>query len=399
MYDPNPNQEDADGDDVGDECDSCKDAFNPGQEDANLNQIGDACDDGIDTDNDGIPDAHDNCPTDPNSDQADADNDGIGDECENDKDGDGIEDDKDNCPFVPNADQTDSNNNGVGDACEGDCDGDDIADEFDACPCNANIDRTDFRGIQNISYENSWDQPPPFWEFLDEGKEIIQRVNSGPGIAIGSANLAGVDFEGTIFVACCDDDWVGAIWAFQDSSKFYVLLSAMSGTGQGPWQVKRVNSVTGTVGTDLSDALRSESSVPGQTEVLWRYGGPIAKAQDYVRNYNETSDDRGQGPKNSNRQARMFTPTVTYHHDLYTLTPQPINNEGWRWQTAYRFHIHHEPKQDLINVKIFVGSEMIVDTGDIIDNSPDSLKGGRMGVYCDSQEEITWSQMSYRCLN
>merc|ERR1712098_585323 len=110
--------------------------------------------------------------------------------------------------------------------------------------------------------------------------------------------------------------------------------------------------------------------------------------------------------------------TATYHNDIVTPTPQPMythgphgftvhhtqtpppmNYEGWQFQTAYRFHIHHEPKQDLINVKIFVGSEMIVDTGDIIDNSPDSLKGGRMGVYCDSQEEITWSQMSYRCLN
>merc|ERR1712098_800816 len=110
---------------------------------------------------------------------------------------------------------------------------------------------------------------------------------------------------------------------------FYVLLSAKSGSGQGPWQVKRVNSVTGTVGTDLSDALRSESSVPGQTEVLWRYGGPIAKAKNYVRNYNEMSDDRG--PKNSNK------------------------HKGWQWQTAYRFHIHHDPTQDLINVKIFVG--------------------------------------------
>merc|ERR1712228_687551 len=113
----------------------------------------------------------------------------------------------------------------------------------------------------------------------------------------------------------------------------------MSGSGQGPWQVKRVNSVTGTVGTDLSDALRSESSVPGQTEVLWRYGGPIAKAKNYVRNYNETSDDRG--PKNSNKQAKMFTPMYTHGPHGYTVhhtqTPRPINpDEGWQWQTAYR---------------------------------------------------------------
>ena len=39
---------------------------------------------------------------------------------------------------------------------------------------------------------------------------------------------------------------------------------------------------------------------------------------------------------------------------------------------------------------------MIADTGDIIDNDDGSLKGGRMGVYCDSQEDIMWSALSYK---
>ena len=39
---------------------------------------------------------------------------------------------------------------------------------------------------------------------------------------------------------------------------------------------------------------------------------------------------------------------------------------------------------------------MIEDSGDIFDNGPESLKGGRLGVYCDSQEKITWSALSYR---
>ena len=33
----------------------------------------------------------------------------------------------------------------------------------------------------------------------------------------------------------------------------------------------------------------------------------------------------------------------------------------------------------------------MADTGDIRDNSEERLKGGRLGVYCDSQEDITWS--------
>ena len=41
------------------------------------------------------------------------------------------------------------------------------------------------------------------------------------------------------------------------------------------WQLKRVNSETGpSVNTTLSDAIRSEYSVPGQTEVLWSSSSP-----------------------------------------------------------------------------------------------------------------------------
>ena len=45
---------------------------------------------------------------------------------------------------------------------------------------------------------------------------IRLRVNSAPGIAIGSAKLASVDFEGTIFISRNgDNDWVGSIFSFQ----------------------------------------------------------------------------------------------------------------------------------------------------------------------------------------
>ena len=64
--------------------------------------------------------------------------------------------------------------------------------------------------------DNSYGQGPPIWQFRDEGKEIFQELNSSPGIAIGEAKLSAVEFEGTIFVACCnDDDWLGAIFSFQ----------------------------------------------------------------------------------------------------------------------------------------------------------------------------------------
>ena len=97
-----------------------------------------------------------------------------------------------------------------------------MLDEFDTCPSNAKIDRTDFRAIQPIAMgENTWGQPQPRWQFRNQGKEIQQLVNSAPGIAIGSAKLAGLDFEGTFYVGPhseLDNDFIGIIFSFQVSS-------------------------------------------------------------------------------------------------------------------------------------------------------------------------------------
>ena len=71
--------DDIDGDGVCGDVDNCPNDPNPGQEDTNGNGVGDACED---TDGDGVVDGSDNCPGDANPGQEDNDGDGLGNACD-----------------------------------------------------------------------------------------------------------------------------------------------------------------------------------------------------------------------------------------------------------------------------------------------------------------------------
>ena len=71
---------------------------------------------------------------------------------------------------------------------------------------------------------------------------------------------------------------------------------------------------------------------------------------------------------------------------------------GWIEGFSYQYKIIHRPCSGIINVKIWKADVLIVETGDIIDDDADRLLGGRLGVFCNSQEDITWSNMNYKCL-
>ena len=188
--DYNPGQEDADTDAKGDMCDNCPStpngpllgtctwsemitcttvnncdaggSCNMNQEDSDGDAIGDVCDECTDTDGDGYGNPQflattctlDNCPNDPNPDQEDNDSDSLGDVCDPDNDNDGICDPGtsdpscsglDNCPYNYNPNQEDiGDGDGIGDICDNcqyddnpdqtDIDEDGIGDECDACP-------------------------------------------------------------------------------------------------------------------------------------------------------------------------------------------------------------------------------------------------------------------------
>ena len=92
---------------------------------------------------------------------------------------------------------------------------------------------------------------------------------------------------------------------------------------------------------------------------------------------------------------------------------------GWKEGHSYRFNLLHRPKIGLIRLKLWEGEQvsiitfhfrlssfpfrpreqMIADSGNLVDDGVDNLRGGRLGVYCDSQEGIIWSALSYSCSN
>jgi hypothetical protein len=69
-------------------------------------------------------------------------------------------------------------------------------------------------------------------------------------------------------------------------------------------------------------------------------------------------------------------------------------NVGWKERTAYRWLLRHRPDIGLIRLRLYNGNKLVVDSGNIYDST---LSGGRLGMFCFSQEAIIWSNVLYKC--
>jgi len=336
------------------------------QKDVNQNFIGDECEKGEDYDRDGFLGEGDNCPKVYNANQLDSDKDGKGDLCDDDLDGDGVPNSEDNCPMVWNKDQKEGyhGKEGRGMECENDFDGDGVVDSEDICPENKKISKASFKGLETMDLcvkenittsstkANTCAKPRPEWDLTDDGKEIYQGRNSRVSIAVAKELYGNVEFSGNLFVGDQgDNDWVGVVWGMIDINNFYMLVANRQkphvGTGSPLyWNIKKIEVEKGEMNDPkkfdkMINAIKASDDIPGYSKVLWT------------------------DPK----------------------------KQQWKPRKSIKWNILHSIRNSEIRLKMFEATKKIIDAKVKVDD----LQGGRLGVFCMSQEKVTWSAMELAC--
>lgn len=96
---------------------------------------------------------------------------------------------------------------------------------------------------------------------------------------------------------------------------------------------------------------------------------------------------------------RKSTPPSPFLSSLSSLRTSEHKGRGvaqdprtW-WHSAH-WHLSTNDISSPDRVKLYEGPQLVADSGVIVDTS---MRGGRLGVFCFSQENIIWSNLQYRC--
>ncbi len=208
---------DSDGDTVLDCNDNCPDHANPDQNDTNGDGVGDACSDASDPDGDGVPSDLDNCGACYNPWQLDDDGDGKGDECDCEASAmDPSEPPCDGCCERP---------------CGGitECDSDEIIDDADNCPCENNESQADCDGDgEGDACESDSSGRPP-------ETPTGPHPSNGANVSSFSGTVRWQDSGGTEYSVWLDGEWLG-----RTDETFYEVGSTLS-NGSHEWWVHATN--------------------------------------------------------------------------------------------------------------------------------------------------------------
>ncbi|KAL3841579.1 hypothetical protein ACJMK2_019700, partial [Sinanodonta woodiana] len=445
----NSNQEDADGDQIGDDCDTDDDNDYIYDESDNCRTV--ANKDQQDTDKDGIGDACDNCPSMPNSYQTDTDVDGNGDACDADIDGDGVDNSVDNCPLVSNpqqrdigdgdgvgdacdncpnvsnSNQEDTNDNRYGDACDAvaglskDKDGDSILDFMDNCQDVANADQcdTDMDGTGDlcdvdIDNDGCLDDNCPF---VDVPQEDLNGNGIGDGCELDMDADGVMDSDDT----CPHNIYINTtsfadyftvnlypglttplpIWTVKGNGKEVQQLNARSmmptiliGNQEygeinykGTWYVNGDETVEDYIGFVFGYTSNRKFYA-----VIWK--------REYT-NYAYQAGTKGVQIKLINSNVGLgatFAGALWHSSDTsgqVTLLWQDPDLNGWEPKNSYKWNLIHKPSLGYIRLWLYQKETLIVDSGPVYDNT---IKGGRVGVLQFGAFPVTWSNLQVYCL-
>ena len=165
---------------------------------------------------------------------------------------------------------------------------------------------------------------------------------------------------------------------FQDNKHFYLLSSSRKGgynwwNWPSSWALKRISSKS--TSNYFNQALGSELSVPGVSEVLWKENLPYGTGECYGYTYI----------------------CIIMYQCRFLTNLNPLNYlGGWEPFIPFKFSIKHRPKSSLIHLRGWERGKLLFNETIYDKNNSESLKGGKIGLLAHSQAFLRFSNLSYR---